>query len=242
MPKPGAGMPPALSAILAGVPSTTAILDEVIQILALNQLGKENLSRDLDNILDKMMTEGLRALRRHQADVTERLVTKFLDVKATDPEGALTLIEKGFTSMGNQRKKRAGVHLEKCAKWILDRCGVPNEEAAAISGQSDLVVPSAKVLHERSERAVVLEFKRTIRERWKEVRDEIARTGLKVWLITLDDYISDDNVKLMAAGNITLYVPETVYQRLAKQKQKGQLRSLKSLVDDLEAFVGATRQ
>jgi EcoRII C terminal len=125
--------------------------------------------------------------------------------------------------------------MEKCVKWILGRCTIPNEEAAAISGQSDLVVPSAAVLKKRPERAIVLEFKRTIRERWKEVRDEIARTGLKVWLLTLDDYISHELVRLMARGNTTLYVPEAVYRKL--RKRNSHLRSLKSLVSDLEAFV-----
>jgi hypothetical protein len=227
-------MPPEVKAILQGVPTTDQILEEVIRVLKLDRLDKAALSKDLDVVLEKMMSQGLRVLRRHQAIVTTKLVEEFQKIQAGDPEKAHTLIEKGFISMGNQRKKRAGVHMEKCVKWLLGRCRIPAEEAAAISGQSDLVVPSAEMLKERPERVVVLEFKRTTRERWKEVRDEIARTGLKVWLITLDDYLSNANVKLMAAGKMTLYVPDRVYQKL--EKRKGHLRSLKSLVSDLEPF------
>jgi long-subunit acyl-CoA synthetase (AMP-forming) len=237
MPKPGAGMPPEVKAIVGGVPSTDAIRDEVVQILGLEKRSKSSLARDLDIVLQLMMDEGLVALRRHQAVVTRKLIRLYADVEAGDPDRALMLIEKGFTSLGNQRKKRAGVHMEKSVKWLLDRCSIANEEAPVISGQSDLVVPSAKVLLERSERAVVLEFKTTTRERWKEVRDEIARTGLKVWLITLDDYISDENVDLMAAGRITLYVPDRVFQRL--KERKGHLRSLKTLIADLEPIGGS---
>lgn len=225
-------MPPEVKAIVSGVPSTNAIRDEVVRVLKLEELSKKAVASDLDIILQGMMIEGLRVLRKHQSSVTANLVQLFLEVRPEDPERALMLIEKGFTSMGNQRKKRAGVHLEKCMKWVLDRCGIANEEAPVISGQSDLVVPSAEVFQERPERAVVLEFKTTTRERWKEVRNEIDRTGHRVWLITLDDYISDENVELMAEGKITLYVPERVFQGL--KKRKGHLRSLKTLISDLE--------
>lgn len=228
-------MPEELRELLQGTPTTDEILADVIAVLRLGDLSKAQLSSNFDVLLQKMMDEGLHALRTHQVKVTVDLVNRFRDIVQTDENRAQNLIEKGFTSMGNQRKKRAGVHMEKCVKWLLDRCGIPSEEAAAISGQSDLVVPSAEVLQERPERAVVLEFKRTTRERWKEVRDEIARTGLKVWLITLDDYLSNENVALMTAGKMTLYVPDRVYHKL--KKQKGHLRSLKSLVPDLQAFV-----
>jgi hypothetical protein len=232
MPKPGAGMPPEVVAIVKGLPSTTAIVEEVVQALKLEELTRKQIGDDFDLILQRMMDEGLRALTKHQVGVAKKLIDLYVDVESRDPGRAFSLIQKGFSSLGNQRKKRAGVHMERCVKWLLDRCGIANENAAVITGQSDLVVPSAKVVHERPERAVVLEFKTTTRERWKEVRDEIARTGKQVWLLTLDDYISDDNVALMAEGKITLYVPERVYKKL--KKRKGHLRSLKTLIPDLE--------
>ncbi len=225
-------MPPEVMAIVKGLPTTTAIVEEVVQALKLEKLTKKQIGDDFDLILQRMMDDGLRALTKHQVGVTKKLIDLYVQVESQDPDRAFSLVQKGFSSLGNQRKKRAGVHMEKCVKWLLDRCGIANENAAVITGQSDLVVPSAKVLHDRPERAVVLEFKTTTRERWKEVRDEIARTGKQVWLLTLDDYLSDDNVALMAEGNITLYVPERVYRKL--KKRKGHLRSLKTLITDLE--------
>lgn len=225
-------MPPEVMAIVKGLPTTTAIVEEVVQALKLEKLTKKQIGDDFDLILQRMMDDGLRALTKHQVGVTKKLIDLYVQVESQDPDRAFSLVQKGFSSLGNQRKKRAGVHMEKCVKWLLDRCGIANENAAVITGQSDLVVPSAKVLHDRPERAVVLEFKTTTRERWKEVRDEIARTGKQVWLLTLDDYLSDDNVALMAEGNITLYVPERVYKKL--KKRKGHLRSLKTLITDLE--------
>jgi hypothetical protein len=235
MPKPGAGMPLELLPILKGVPSTDQILAEVVESAGLARLDRETISTTFDTILQLMMDEGKRILQSHQRAVTRRLIQFYLSTDTTNPELAAAILEKGFTSLGNQRKKRAGVHMEKCVKYLLTRCDIPSEEAPAVSGQSDLVVPNAQVLRDRPERAVVLEFKRTIRERWKEVRDEIARTGYRVWLLTLDDYLSNDVVTLMASSKITLYVPSPVFSALATNT--GHLRSLRTLVTDLDEFV-----
>ena len=232
MPKPGAGMPPEVKAIVSGLASTKVIVAEVVQKLKLEQVPRKQIARDFDGILQQMMGAGLDSLRRQQTVVVAKLVELYCGVEPKDPERAFTLIQKGFSSLGNQRKKRAGVHMERCAKWLLDRCRISNESKPVITGQSDLVVPNVKVLHERPERAVVLEFKTTLRDRWKQVRDEIQRTKQPVWLLTLDDYVSNDNVDLMAAGGITLYVPERVFRGL--KKRKGHLRSLKTLISDLE--------
>lgn len=236
MAKPGAGMPPEVVAILIGVPATDKILDQVVEGLGIAALSKEQIASELDILLQRMMDEGLRILAVHQTLVRGALIELYHKVEPEDPERAHILIEKGFISLGNQRKKRAGVHMEKCMKWLLDRCEIANESAAVITGQSDLIVPSAKVLHERPERAVVLEFKNTTRERWKEVRDEIARTGRQVWLLTLDDYLSNDNVQLIVSGRIVLYVPDRVFQGL--NKHQGHFRSLKTLIADLEPLGG----
>jgi hypothetical protein len=236
MPKPGAGMPAEVVAVLKGVPSTDQILEQVVERLKLGELSREQIAAEFDTLLQAMMDDGLAILTIHQTRVRSELIKLYQKIEPTDPVRAHLLVEKGFTSLGNQRKKRAGVHMEKCTKWLLDQCGIANEAAAVITGQSDLVVPSVRVLHDRPERAVVLEFKTTTRERWKEVRDEIARTGRQVWLLTLDDYISNDNVELIVAGRIVFYVPDRVFQKL--NKQPGLLRSLKTLVDDLEPLGG----
>ncbi len=123
--------------------------------------------------------------------------------------------------------------MERCVRFLLDRCEIPNEVGTAISGQSDVVVPRVDLLKKYPEQCVVLEFKRTTRERWKQVRDEIARTGLKVWLITLDDYLSDKLLELMAKANITLYVPDAVFEKLKDNNPR--VRSLRKLVQDLKA-------
>lgn len=234
MAKPGEGMPPAVLEVVRGVPHTDEVLAEVVERIGLLEISRDEIADRFDLILLDMMRAGLSVLRLHQAAVMHQLVKLYLAEEARDPERALTYIEKGFTSLGNQRKKRAGVHMEKSVKWLLDRCGIESELASLGTGQCDLVVPNARTLHERPERAVVLEIKHTTRERWKEVRDEVARTGRQVWLLTLDDYISNDNVALIGAGRITFYVPDRVFMSL--DNKVAHLRSLRTLIRDLDPF------
>jgi hypothetical protein len=239
MAKPGAGMPPEVLAITRGTPSTTALCEAAVASLKLAERTSDDLAKNLDVVLREMMDEGLRTLRLHQARAVKELVQLYLETANIDPEKAVLQIVKGFTSLQNQRMKRAGVNMERYMKWLLEYCGIASEVKWLTAGQSDLVVPSLKVLNRRPERAVVLEFKHTIRERWKEVRDENARSGRQVWLISLDDYVSNAVVELISAGRINLYVPLRVFQRL--DKTGGHLRSIDTLIEDLRPFGDVSR-
>lgn len=231
MAKPGAGMPPEVMAIVDKAPTTQVVVKRTVARLKLDEKAKSQISGEFDTILQAMMDDGIRVLEDFQKKAADDLVQLYVKVKEKDLPRAFEMIHKGFVSLGNQRKKRAGVHMERCVRYLLGRCGVPHEAGKAISAQSDIVVPRVELLKTYPERCVVLELKRTTRERWKQVRDEIARTGLKVWLVTLDDYLSDPLLDLMAKANITVYVPEVVYQKFRKNNPK--LRSLRKLVADL---------
>jgi len=235
MPKPGFGMPRELRPILATVPKTDEVLTAVISRLRLDEVRPDQIEANFQEVLEEMMREGLRVLDEAQVSVVRDLVALYREVDDSDPRKALLLLTKGFTSIGNQRKKRAGVHMEKCLRYLFSRCSIPCEVGTAISGHSDIIVPDEKTLKSWPERAVVVESKRTIRERWKEVRDEIARTGLKVWLVTLDDLISSDLAVQIASGNITLYVPKAIARAL--KAHEGRVRSLSDLIRDLRVFV-----
>jgi len=240
MPKPGDGMPPDVKKIVGNAPSTQAVLESVVERLELKTRSKPAIAASFDTILQSMMDEGIRILEEHQIKVADRLVEEYLKLKAGDRKLAFQTIHKGFVSFGNSRKKRAGVHMERYVRFLLEHCGIPHELGNAVSGQSDVVVPRVDLLNTHPELCVVLEFKRTIRERWKQARDEVLRNGIKVWLLTLDDYLSDPLLELMADANITLYVPESVYQKFHANHPK--LRRMRRLIDDLSAIAKISQQ
>lgn len=240
MPEPGEGMPPKVLEITRKTLTTEAVLAKVIENLKLADMTAEEIEEGFPRILQAMMDEGLRILRKDQRVALQAIMTLADETAKTDEDEAAEVMWKGIQSLVNQSRKRAGVHMEKCMKYLLDRLDIPNQEGKPVTGRSDLICPSIEVFESHPERAVVLEFKRTIRERWKEVRDEISRSGKTVWLITLDDYLNDELVKTIAAGNITLYVPQHVFEKL--KPLKGKLRSLDTVVEELRHVAGKNPQ
>src|SRR5262245_61784736 len=122
MPKPGAGMPPEVVAITDGTPSTIELCAAAVATLKLADRSREHIVRNLDVVLKEMMDEGLSTLRWHQARVVRDLVQLYLETAKTDPDKAVHFIVKGFTSLQNQRFKRAGVNMERYMKWLLEYC------------------------------------------------------------------------------------------------------------------------
>jgi len=239
-PKPGEGTPPEVIALRNSVPSTAVILQRVVTNLGYGVKDSEYFGSNFTLALKAMMDEGYRLLHSEQKRILPQIIALSDQYDSTDPIRADHLMWFGIKSLQNQSRKRAGVHMERCVAWLLTKCDIPNANGKPRTGRSDLVCPDIHTFDTHQERAIVLEFKRTIRERWKEVRDEISRSGRNVWLLTLDDYISNNNVELMAAANITIYVQGEVHSRLKKDPKH--LRSLDTLVADLRHIVGRASQ
>lgn len=239
-PKPGEGMPPEVLALTRKIATPKEMLQNVLSNLGFPGKPTSYFEQHFNDCLQAMMDEGLRLLHREQRKVLKEVMELSASFEETAPEKADNILWKGIQSLTNQKRKRAGVHMELCVGWILRKCEIPIEEGRVETGRSDLICPNIETFRRNPELCIVLEFKRTIRERWKEVRDEISRSGNHVWLLTLDDFISNDVVSLIAAGNITLYVPEAVHAKL--NRNPSHLRSIRTFVTDLRVAVGRSPQ
>lgn len=222
------------------MPTPTEILAIVVAKLRYDEKDDVYFEQNFHEVLQALMDEGQHALRTHQKAALKQIIEMSDKIEVSDSELSERTLWKGIASLSNQSRKRAGVHMELSVKWVLNRLNIPNDYGKPITGRSDLICPSMETYHTHPERCVVLEFKRTLRERWKEVIDEISKSGKTVWLLTLDDYISDDLVKSMERGNVTMYVPDSVYARLTQQP--GRLRSLDNFITDLTHVVGPNAQ
>ena len=239
-PKPGEGTPPEIVRLRNSVPTTVQILYSVVENLGYSAKPLDFFEQNFTTAITSMMEEGYRLLHNEQKRILPEIIALSDKYVGSDPVRADALMWFGIKSLQNQSRKRAGVHMERCVAWILSKCDIPNASGQSRTGRSDLVCPDLETFDNHQERAIVLEFKRTIRERWKEVRDEIARSGRSVWLLTLDDNISNNSVQLMADANITLYVRSNVHAGLDRNPRH--LRSLDSLVADLRHVVGRSSQ
>jgi len=142
------------------------------------------------------------------------------DPKALTPEKALRSIIVEFQkidamllSAAQQRKSRAGYSFEHHIESMMIDGGIPFEKQVVIEAKKrpDFILPS-RALYDDSGRtnkeALVLSAKTTLRERWKQVSQEIKNCDL--YLATVDENIAANAIEDMASHGITLVVPESL--------------------------------
>lgn len=71
----------------------------------------------------------------------------------------------------------------------------------------DSVLPSVNAFVQLRNKTIVGSMKTTLRERWQEVVEEVSRSNLpNIYLLTVDDNISESKIKQMGEHNIILVV------------------------------------
>lgn len=85
----------------------------------------------------------------------------------------------------------------------------------------DSLLPSIQAFEMRRDKVIIGTMKTTLRERWQEVVEEINRTGLpSIYLLTMDDDISESKATQMRQHNVVLVVPKDVKAKPALQKMQ----------------------
>lgn len=84
-------------------------------------------------------------------------------------------------------------------------------KAKGLSKMVDSLLPSIEAFQKRRDKVIIGTMKTTLRERWQEVVEEINRTGLpSIYLLTMDDDISESKATQMRQHNVVLVVPKAV--------------------------------
>ena len=122
-------------------------------------------------------------------------------------------IDAMLLSAAQQRKSRAGYSFEHHIEAMMIDGGVPFEKQVVIEARKrpDFILPS-KALYDDAGRtnreALVLSAKTTLRERWKQVGQEMKNCDL--YLATVDENIAANAIEDMASQGIVLVVPESL--------------------------------
>ncbi len=75
----------------------------------------------------------------------------------------------------------------------------------------DSLLPNIAAFEQRRDKVIIGTMKTTLRERWQEVVEELNRTGLpSIYLLTMDDDISESKANQMRQHNVVLVVPKSV--------------------------------
>jgi hypothetical protein len=94
---------------------------------------------------------------------------------------------KVFLSRSQSRKQRGGLDFQEQIKLLFQLANVPFEEQTR-EYHTDFVFPSQLFFERDRTRAIIFSVKRTLRERWQEVVEELHHTNCpNVYLATADE-------------------------------------------------------
>jgi hypothetical protein len=111
-----------------------------------------------------------------------------------------------FLSRSNSRKQRGGKDFEEQLGQLLRLAGVPFDKQIR-KYHSDFMLPSATAFNRDRTRCILLSAKRTLRERWQTVVNEIYETRCpNAFLCTADEAINQSVINRLREYNIHLVV------------------------------------
>jgi len=111
-----------------------------------------------------------------------------------------------FLTISQSRKQRGGKDFEYQIQIMLELAEIPHEVQTRRE-RADFILPGIEMLRQNRPRAVLLSAKRTLRERWQEVVDELQRIGCpNTYLATTDENLTANVVAEIHQRNIYLVV------------------------------------
>ncbi len=156
-------------------------------------------------------------------------------VRSSDPIETLIEISKPLAhfykllmeSFAQSRKTRAGGSAQYHIEFILDELGYKGlyERQRILNGTVDFLFPSFEMWQKDRRRCTVLSVKRTLRERYKQVFEELSATrGLVLYLLSTQTEseaqkdITQEKVQRLNEQNVYLIVRDEIKQRRFSQE------------------------
>lgn len=124
-------------------------------------------------------------------------------------------------SFAQSRKTRAGGSAQYHIEFILDELGYKGlyERQRILNGTVDFLFPSFEMWQKDRRRCTVLSIKRTLRERYKQVFEELSATrGLVLYLLSTQTEseaqkdITQEKVQRLNEQNVYLIVRDVIKQ------------------------------
>ena len=105
------------------------------------------------------------------------------------------MLRQIFLSISQSRKTRGGSDFELAFGTLLGYAGIPYQRVPRQT-RTDFMLPSEDAFNQNSNVTLVLSAKRTLRERWREVAEELFDLrSPNVYLITADEKVTRGHVE-----------------------------------------------
>lgn len=146
------------------------------------------------------------------------------------------LVEQSFAQ---GRMARAGGSSQNHLKTLLEKAGYKGEfeMQQVLNGTVDFLFPSKKVWNKDKRKCIIVSIKRTLRERYKQVFEELEITGgIPVYLLVTETYqeslrdITNPKVDKLNSQNIYLVVRDGIKEKRFKKKEN--VVSFSSFIQD----------
>lgn len=193
-------------------------------------IGRDEVARDFNRLLREVFAKTLEVFERHEERVyRDGAVDALCALRSQDCTVARAMMRDGgdtqdayslsvgwlvkrwypllralFLSVSQSRKTRGGASFELQLELLFRMMSVPFERQSD-QYRVDFMMPNYDTYQKERNRALVVSVKRTLRERWQEVADELYNMrSPNVYLLTADEEISRQKQQELARRNIYL--------------------------------------
>ena len=216
------------------MPSSEVIVQKALMELGLTKVsnlnpdGKtpEDILKNFDHYLRAVFEKALEVLEGYEAKVYPEALRELSTLRAnhlnrievSNPQEtfpnkvgeALTVLYPDlwhvFLSRSNSRKQRGGKDFEEQLGQLLKLADVPFDKQLR-KFHSDFMLPSASMFQRDRTRSILLSAKRTLRERWQTVVNEIYETRCpNAFLCTADEQIPQSVIDRLRQYNLHLVI------------------------------------
>ena len=210
------------------IPSSQQIVQETLVRLGLVQgsISSEQVINGFNGHLRSLWQETLKTLEDYEQSaystgIPEELIREFPeDFEAAQREanqgsfhsGFIRLFSdlypwfrRAFLSVSQSRMTRGGKDFELQIEGLLQLGEVPFHRQEA-KNRTDLILPTLELHQQNRNRSMVVSVKRTLRERWAEVAEELFNLrSPNVFLFTADEKVTDGHVEQIC-GQYNIYL------------------------------------
>ncbi len=202
----------------SGLPSSSAIVSETFERLGYDQdvMTRNDILSNFSEYLKMMFIETLPTLeeyeeRTYAEGIPRALMWEYPEITSDAEDVAMRLgfregvahlfqhmypmLRRAFQSVDQSRKARGGKDFELQIEGLLNLAQVPFTRQD-IRSRTDLILPSREVFDVDRSVSMVVSVKRTFRERWREVVEELNNLmAPNVFLFTAEERVSSSVVR-----------------------------------------------
>ena len=239
-----------LDPILAKIPSNQQLLIDGLATINKEKLEKEYVKSHFSEMVVTIAFNAYLEYLTYQEKALNELIDLFIEeyltntkLRKINSEESLQDLLRAFLPfairiefrMGQIRKASAGSTFEKVVAYLLKTLGIKCEKATGTIkklNRMDIVIPDQSTALNYPDKAVFISCKRTLRERWKQAIPE-QNKGWKMYLLTLDNDLSEDKVNEFDKHGLIVYVRDEVKTK-QHLSEKTWIRKLSDLPESIK--------